>query len=320
MHTTQSINEAIDIANWFRDEEFAVYPEGARVKTLLYCPDLPPYPFLHPGQRYLFKRSSPRYSEQFWVEIFAYQLSKQIHIPVPPAYVAYNSSEQDQAGALIEWFLQPIDKTNREIYTHGGDYCQQHIPSFDRKKGKQHSFEIIEKIFNDLAEKHSHCKDDWKIHWAKILTFDSIIGNTDRHQDNWGIILNPLNGNMRIAPIFDNGTSMGHELSREKLAHYSNQELLEKYISRGWHHMKWGINDPTQMGHAELLEKLVNKYPETYDTVLMCLKKINIENVKNIFDNLISFNIPSRLSIERANFMLQLLRHRVERLLHKLEK
>jgi hypothetical protein len=55
--------------------------------------------------------------------------------------------------------------------------------------------------------------------WAKALTFDALIGNTDRHQDNWGIIItrqteapNKIK-KMRISPVFDNGTSMGHEIS-----------------------------------------------------------------------------------------------------------
>lgn len=37
MEIMQSIDQAVEIADWPRDEEFATYPEGARDKTLLYC-------------------------------------------------------------------------------------------------------------------------------------------------------------------------------------------------------------------------------------------------------------------------------------------
>lgn len=159
MKFLQSIDQAIDVSNWRRDEEFAAYPEGARDKTLLYCPSPAPYPFLREGHRYLFKRSSPRYAEQFWVEILAYLIGQAMNISVPPTFVAYDSKE-NQSGALIEWFLNPITATENESYIPGGDYCQQYIPDFDRKKGGKHNFETVSKIFIDLNNKHPNL--DWK--------------------------------------------------------------------------------------------------------------------------------------------------------------
>jgi hypothetical protein len=29
----------------------------------------------------------------------------------------------------------------------------------------------------------------WLELWVKMFTFDALIGNTDRHQNNWGIIV-----------------------------------------------------------------------------------------------------------------------------------
>jgi hypothetical protein len=40
MKFLQSSNQTIDVSDWRKDEEFAEYPEGARDKTLLYCPSL----------------------------------------------------------------------------------------------------------------------------------------------------------------------------------------------------------------------------------------------------------------------------------------
>ncbi|MCD6038943.1 MAG: hypothetical protein K0S27_343 [Gammaproteobacteria bacterium] len=161
MKIPQLTNQAIDVTHWRRDEEFAAYPEGGRDKTLLYCPSPPPYYFLRAGHRYLFKRSSPRYPEQFWVEIFAYRIGIQMDIPVPPAFVAYDS-KKNQLGALIEWFLNSIPLLGDAIYRPGGDYCQEYILNFDRKKGKKHNLETVSQIFEDLNEKYPHCAVDWK--------------------------------------------------------------------------------------------------------------------------------------------------------------
>lgn len=324
----QATNQPIDVANWRRDEEFAQYPEGARDKTLLYCPIPAPYAFLKVGHRYLFKLSSPRYPEEFWAEIIAYRLGTKMDIDIPPAFVAYDS-KTNQSGALIEWFLRPIGLLSSEDYIAGGDYCQQYIPNFDRKKGKQHNFETVCQIFEDLCKKYPSFHEDWKKYWAKAFLFDALIGNTDRHQDNWGIIiqnphgilapLNPKNEEIRISPVFDNGTSMGREISQNKFKYYDENDHLMKYISKGWHHMKWNLNGQ-QMGHIKMLQKLIEQYPETRKIMLNCLEKVSGETFKTIFDDLTAFTIPVKLTAERAAFMLKLLQFRHQHLLVELEK
>lgn len=317
MKLLQSSDQPIDVSSWRRDEEFAEYPEGARDKTLLYCPSPPLYNFLREGHRYLFKRSSSRYAEQFWVEIIAYAIGNKMDIPVPPAFVAYDS-EKNQSGALIEWFLEPVTLLGDEIYIPGGDYCQQYIPSFDRKKGKQHNFETISVIFNALGI-------PWKNYWAKTLLFDALIGNTDRHQDNWGIIMTPfqdavIKKTIRIAPVFDNGTSMGHEILFQSFKKFEDNNYLEKYILRGCHHLKWSLNDIKPMRHIDMIKKYAEIHPETRRIMIESLRKITFEDFKDTIDNLIAFKIPVRLTAERANFMLRLLQSRYQHLLHELEK
>jgi len=328
METIQLTTQAVDVADWRRDEEFAEYPEGARDKTLLYCPLPKPYNFLKADHRYLFKRSSPRYPEQFWVEIIAYLLGIQMDILVPPAFVAYDS-KQNQCGALIEWFLKTPGKLSRETYIPGGDYCQQYIPNFDRKKGTQHSFETVSQIFNDLTQRYPSFNINWHDYWAKVFVFDALIGNTDRHQDNWGIIATqtyidnqpPVSyEKMRISPVFDNGTSMGHEIFPNKFDLAKNQNRLEKYMSKGRHHMKWSLTDTDRINHCELLKKFIDKHPETRATIVDCLHKITYETLKNILDYLTSFDIPVKLTTERSEFMLKLLQFRHQRLLSELEK
>ena len=36
-----------------------------------------------------------------------------------------------------------------------------------------------------------------------IPIFDALIGNSDRHHSNWGIVKNKINGNIRISPLYD---------------------------------------------------------------------------------------------------------------------
>jgi hypothetical protein len=314
----QSIHEPVDVAGWLRDEEFAEYPEGAREKTLIYCPSPSPYAFLIAGHRYVFKLSSRRYAEQYWMEIIAYKLGIQMGVTVPPAFVAFDS-KRGQSGTLIEWFLRRIDSSGYETYVPGGDYCQQYIPNFQRKKGEQHNFETVTQIFSDLGSVHQGFQDDWKNYWARTLAFDSLIGNTDRHQDNWGVIINPINNEMHIAPVFDNGTSLGHEISAVKFNIYDEYGQLERYVSRGWHHMKWSLTDETSMLHLDMLQRLASKYPDTRLIMLESLSKVNEETFSKILATLVAFDVPVKLTTERADFMLKLIQYRHKRLLNGLE-
>lgn len=91
----------------------------------------------------------------------------------------------------------------------GRDFCLSSRKN-DGYKGKNHNFRALKKIFTDL-ELENRVTLNWQIYWAKTFLFDALIGNTDRHQDNWSIIQDRKNLKIRIFPIFDNGTSMGHE-------------------------------------------------------------------------------------------------------------
>ncbi len=324
MILVQSIDQAIDVSDWRRHEELGEYPEGARDKTLLYCPSSTPGDFLKAGHRYLFKRSSHRYPEQFWAEILAYRLGASMGIAVPPAFVAYDS-KRNQSGALIEWFLEQITPLNDENYVPGGDYCQQYILDFDRKKGGQHNFETVSQIFEDLIKKYPYFNENWKNFWAKTFAFDALIGNTDRHQDNWGIILTPFQGDtlqekIRISPVFDNGTSMGSEITSNKFNFYSSDDNLKRYILKGWHHMKWRLHDRSSAGHLEMLMKFADCYPETRQLMVDYLRKVNNDTFKSTLQVLVEFDVPVRLTPERAAFMLRLLQFRHQYLLHELEK
>lgn len=315
MEPIQSIHEAVDVTDWLRDEEFAEYPEGAREKAIVYSPFPPLYPFLIGGHRYLFKLSSRRYPEQYWMEIIAYDLGVEMGVAVPPAFVAYDS-KRNQSGALIEWFLAR-NLGERETYMPGGDFCQIYIPNFERKKGEQHNFQTIAQILNGLANSRPF-RGSWKECWAKTLTFDALIGNTDRHQDNWGVILNVVSDEMYMSPVFDNGTSMGHEITEEKLVTYDDA-AFDRYISRGAHHMKWDLSDPTRMRHVDMLKKLAIEFPEARQIMVDCLKRVSGETFARILNKLAAFDVPVRLSAERANFMLKLLQYRHQRLLSELE-
>jgi hypothetical protein len=293
--------------------------------------------FVIPNHRYLFKQSIDRYPEQYWVEIFSYRFGQLLNLPVPPAHVAYNSDE-GSCGALIEWFLRsPQDNNNFlfrffrqlglgqsiERYTAGGEFLQRLIPGYDRGQGWQHNFEVIDKLCYRIF-RSSPKPSSWIKYWVETLIFDSLIGNTDRHQDNWGFIwgFKPngrRNDDPRLTPIYDNGTSMGHEIIEKNFYKFEDQSHLKRYIHRGHHHMKWLLSDTCRIPHIEVISHISSKYPDSVPWIQSIID-FPMNEVEKILHELCSFNIEVPLSEQRAEFMFKLVRVRKELLMQELLK
>jgi len=317
--------EELDIAHWPADQEHPYFPEGSRDKRLLRCPQPAPKPWLVPGHRYLFKKSRAVYPDQFWAEVVASRLSRITNVLVPPAYAAWDSSS-GECAALIEWFYGYPDSPPQG-FVSGGMFLKASIANFDHDRGTQHNFHAIESWCLTFERRHRaaqvavHLVEDWRLAWAEILTFDALIGNTDRHQENWGFIWTRITEEpivpLRLAPAFDNGTSLGHERQPDHFERFRQPDYLDRYISRGHHHMKWHIDDAQGCGHVELLLKIVDKFPQTRETMQAVLQ-FPSEALDEAVLPLTGLRLPVPLSAERAHFMLTLLKARRDRLLRVL--
>lgn len=229
----------LDVSNWEMDQDFGVFPAGARAKYALLAPDACEFEFLVPGRRYLLKRSQKRYPDQFWGEIIAYRVGQLLGFDTPATFVAYDR-RSGVVGALVQWFYD--DQSER--FVPAGDFLHIIKPSFDRKLGKAHNLLDNMAVARILSmSKQGGLKGvDWRNWWADALAFDALIGNTDRHQENWGFILSPSLGKMRFAPLFDNGTSLGQDRFPHLVCNWSEVQL-DQYLHKGRSHATWNPGD-----------------------------------------------------------------------------
>ncbi len=306
----QPFNQPINVSDWKGDDEFEIYPQGARDKSLLISPAQSEYNFLIPNHRYLFKQSfqhrSRCYPDQYWAEIIAYRIGCLMNIPVPPAFVAYNNSN-NVCGALIEWFLNYPDQPE-ERRVPGGDIMVSLMPEYDRKKGKDHNFIAVADYLTTLDK----CfEESWLIFWCDMLLFDAIIGNTDRHQDNWELLWNQVqNDNVRMSPVFDNGTSLGYEILESKMSGFLMSDRMNVYIKKGKHHIRWQLNDDDRCQHGDMLLRLVKKYPLLKDRIKDKLNLLKIEQLRSIINDCILYPVSVPLSETRAKFICDLVESR----------
>jgi len=95
-----------------------------------------------------------------------------------------------------------------------------------------------------------------------IPIFDALIGNSDRHHSNWGIVKNKLNGNIRISPLYDNGSSLCCLIDEEDVCNVlRDTRRFESLISSKSKSMiRW--RKLNRIRHFELIEYIRNEYHE----------------------------------------------------------
>lgn len=300
------VTDIIDISNWQKDDTYNnIYPFGSRVKGSIFSPVAPEQSFIKPAHRYLFKESREHFPWQFWMEIIAYHIGNLMQIDVPPAYVGYDHNSHKYA-ALIEWFYNDKQKT----HTHGGDILEALLPDYDRVKGAQHNWQLV---YQWVSSEPINLTTKGCSHWAKLLVFDAFIGNTYRHQDNWGIVKTAENKIEKFSPAFDNGTSMGYEILEEKLSDFDAETKLLNYIQKGTHHMKWSLEDTHKLSHVEMVQKFIKEYPFTKEIISNCLN-FELSSIQEILQKISSINISIPLTNPRINFMLRLFEKRYNQL------
>ena len=107
---------------------------------------------------------------------------------------------------------------------------------------------------------------------AGYMVLDALIGNTDRHHENWGLRLHsPVARQTRVlsvAPSFDHASSLGRELRDVRRSDLLANKQVEKYISKGC----GGIFRDPQQAHGEnplrLAQDAAMAYPAYFRSAL----------------------------------------------------
>jgi hypothetical protein len=322
-------NEVICIDDWKPDDsayEKGYYPEGTRDKAVYSPDDVGNLP-LRPRWRYLLKKSNSRAPWQFWMEIIAYRIGQVMDVPVPPAHVGlHNHDEPDPPpyGALIEWFYA---EEKGEGYVEGARLIRPLVPDFDDKKGNPHPLLTILKLpcFVDVPNPEAN-RTILIAYWASILTFDTVIGNVDRHPENWGIVVPSDSKGIapaRPSPAFDNGTALSYEQPEEHFPRFDDDQYARLYLTRPrWakHHMQWSLDEAGNLNFFQFMQKFAREFPHAKDSILNKLQ-FNESDLRARLEGLLSIPVPDewRLTPRRLDFTLGLVMKRAELLKRAME-
>ncbi|MDJ0554884.1 MAG: HipA domain-containing protein [Microcoleaceae cyanobacterium MO_207.B10] len=139
------------------------------------------------------------------------------------------------------------------------------------------------------------------------LLLDAWIGNTDRHHENWGFI---MNNSVHLAPTFDHASSLGRELPDSQKQNQINNKAVKNYLSKSRSAMYDKIGDKKAMLTLDVFEKAAQKYPQASLIWLQNLANILAEDTLSLLER-IPQNYISEISIEFAQEILTINQNRL---------
>ncbi|WP_052144689.1 HipA domain-containing protein [Halalkalibacter okhensis] len=180
-------------------------------------------------------------------------------------------------GALCWSFL---NETNDSLI-EGADMIMDFDETYDRDKlqGEHeiYNFDLLYRLFyeNGILDE-----------LFKMILFDTLIGNTDRHQDNFGVIRNEETGQQKFSPFYDNSSSIGREMNENRVKLMLRDEnMFNAYIygNKSSTLIRWEDSwTKKRLNIIEFYEKVKSLYPQEISKYLTNVAKLTDEILGNI--------------------------------------
>ena len=121
--------------------------------------------------------------------------------------------------------------------------------------------------------------------FIRIMIFDALIGEQDRHEENWGIT--EKDGKAYISPLYDNGDSLLREFKNPINAkkYYDGIKNFDAYIKRS-QTIIYKENNIEKYKHFELIQYLFDNYPSLVIPEIENLKTLNDELIEKIVNKI----------------------------------
>lgn len=251
----------IDTTNW--TEQFWLNSGGTRAKKILLDPQ---------GDEWFFKCSEKKkekdgkpakyYRYEFWSEIIAYQLGSAWGLNILRYDPAINNNE---IGCISRNMLSDDKEDLVEFGRFMTAISQDFIPAYNKAR-KEYTFKL-------LADTVDHF--DLKPFWQQILQtilFDAVIGNVDRHQENWAFI------------------------ARSSILKTSLDIIEEEVKQHGFNKLLWPIRNL----YKKYIDKEKNKFNSDGEKLRLYFTRIN--RMAPIYDS--GSSMARELNDERVSLLL----------------
>ncbi|OPZ91345.1 MAG: Serine/threonine-protein kinase CtkA [Firmicutes bacterium ADurb.Bin419] len=292
------MSQLINFDIWHVDEEHP-FGSGASEKKWLINPNT--------KQTGIFKfpkiMSSGEITGEYWAEKLASDIALLIGIDCAKVDIGIY---HDRIGSMSYNVLEPDEELIEGIQYIVNKYPNYNGDRFiDTKSGKIYSIQMILESLKGTGLERD---------FLKIPIFDALIGNSDRHHSNWAVKKNIQTGEIRISPLYDNGSSLCCLVSDSKVQHYMGSLLNFESLVYGKSKSIIGWQDVKKPRHLELIQNIAeNYYDDTISIINRIEETLSEDSIKRVVyryeDMVITNNIKKllcRFLIERKNRIVEI--------------
>ena len=206
------LNQVINLKDWHERKLQVGY--GTRDKVVLKRSKK--------GKVYFLAKTYDKDIGELRSEVCASNIGRLFGFPVQRTWLCkipqYKSSSlRHSLGVLIQLVVRRQRDTRRgqfrEDLLHGADMISLVDPKFSglknlKEKRRVYTLKIVVDSIRNYVSQHPGSEKLWD-QFFELLAFDALIGGTDRHYYNWGVLEKADTGEfIRLAPAFDNGISL----------------------------------------------------------------------------------------------------------------
>lgn len=223
-------------------------------------------------QEWLFKYTREGTGED-WSEKIAAEVAALIKVPAAVVELAEFMGKRGSASRSF------VRRNEGYDLVHGDELLGGHVIGYERDKVFRHSdhsiqniIEAVAKVFPDQTARHAQlCR------LAGFIVLDALIGNTDRHHQNWGLLRRKTEAGtieQEIAPSFDHASSLGRNESVESLDRKLRDNAVLTYARKGRGGIFWTSSDPKGANPLDLAERAARKWPAYFQPWLSYLHQL----------------------------------------------
>ncbi len=116
-----------------------------------------------------------------------------------------------------------------------------------------------------------------------MFIIDALINNNDRNEGNWGLIVNRQTGNLKIAPVYDNGAAFYNKADNQKIESILNNPTKLKQSAYDSDISIFRFNDK-KINPLKFIESKMND--DCNKAIIRIAPQINLEQIKNIINEI----------------------------------
>lgn len=222
---------------------------------------------------------------EHWAEKIAAEAAGLLEIP--HARVELAELEPGQTGSAVEpGTVSESFLANDAELIHGNEILASALEEYDpelRFGQGQHTFRNIVEGTDPFFFTESHRRQAAERHCGHVV-LDAVIGNTDRHHENWGVI-SSFRGEgyvFEVAPTFDHASSLGRELTDNRREQILAEQGVGKYSERGHGGIYWSETDRRGPSPLQLARLVCREYPNLFLSALRRVGSIELGTVVEV--------------------------------------